>query len=96
MCVGSSFNLVSASFPPCSLHMSEALCDVGMNCIVHSWCGQELVMEACSHSWHVQPSSSMASDVEMGVGRQCVWTQRRHRSHCMRSGSAESPSPCLH
>lgn len=63
MCVWSSLNFASASFSPCSLHISEALCVVGVNCIVHSWCGHGMVMEACSHSWHVQPSSSIASEV---------------------------------
>ena len=88
-----SWNCLSASLPPCNLQIVEALCAVGANCNVHNWCVHGFVVEGRSQSWHVHPSSSMASEVAVGVGRQYVWTQRKHRSHCIRSGSAESPSP---
>ena len=34
--IGTSRTFVSASFPPCSLRMSEALCDVGVIWTMHT------------------------------------------------------------
>jgi len=64
--VCASRNFVSASLPPCSLRMSDALCNVGVNWMVPSWRGQDCDMEGSSHSWHVNPSFSMACVVGIG------------------------------
>ena len=53
-------------------------------------------MDGGSHSWQVHPSIKMSWSIGVGWGRQWAWTHRRHRSHCNRLGSLESPSPRWH
>ena len=53
-------------------------------------------MDGESHSWHVHPSITMSLSIGVGWGRQWAWIHRKHRSHCNRLGSLESPSPKWH
>ncbi len=38
----------------------------------------------------------MSWSIGVGWGKQWAWTYLRHRSHCNRLGSLESPSPLWH
>ncbi len=85
--------LCSACLPPGVFRITALVCGVGANCILHIWWGQGFVDVGGSHSWHVHPSIRMNWSIGVGWGRQCACIPRRHRSHCRRLGSLESPSP---
>jgi hypothetical protein len=86
----------SACLPPGIFWMTDLVCGVGVNCTLHIWWGQGFVIVGGSHSWHVHPSIRMSWFIGVGWGRQCACIHLRHRSHCRRSGSLESPSPWWH
>jgi hypothetical protein len=94
--VGLVWNLYSACLPPGHFWIADLVCGVGVNCIVHIWWGHGFVVVGGSHSWHVHPSIKMSWFIGVGWGRQWAWIHRRHRSHCSRLGSLESPSPRWH
>ena len=99
MCVSDGvgvWKLCSACLPPGVFRMTDLMCGVGANCTLHIWWGQGFVDVGGSHSWHVHPSIRMSWSIDVGWGRQCAYTHRRQRSHCMRLGSLESPSPSWH
>ena len=91
------WKLCSACLPPGHFWIADDLvCGVGVNCIVHIWWGHGFVFVGGSHSWHVHPSIRMSWFIGVGCGKQWAWIHRRHRSHCRRLGSLESPSPRWH
>ncbi len=94
--VGLVWKLCRACLFPRHFWINDLVCGVGANCIVHIRWGHGFVVVGGSHSWHVHPSIKMSWSIGVSWCRQCARFRRRHRSHCRRLGSLESPSPRWH